>query len=396
MEINIIKHDIIVKNRYAVIKAYDFSKLGRELTEDELYIVNGGAQIENSDEAVANAQIGDTLTRKDGTVITINQGDIDYAKKQIAGSTNSNGSPVSSNTGAASGNDTETAQNNTPVEHTDRGHSGSNSSAGSSQLSSSGTSTGSSTQSSSTSGNSTSNGSSSNNPKIYYLDNTSAKVDEINEIVSFEKDDIEGAVWAARAFSIKSNYGFTLNVLNKGEVVESFVSEKAAFEYINKLDPSKGNLSEELGEISTYTGIANNILKTVNDCYGEDMIPLKKIGFLSKISNIAGFLSLGAKFKKIAQKPTFNNLTDLGSTLVSFYEPGGPYVGAIITYESDLIGEAARIQLQKQTKDLYIERNFNSIINSNSSSTFIIKNMNLSNVFDSAINYGLNLFFEED
>ena len=65
-----------MKNKDSLIKAFDFSKLGRELTEDELYIINGGAQIENSNEAVANAQVGDTLTRKDGTIVTINQGDI--------------------------------------------------------------------------------------------------------------------------------------------------------------------------------------------------------------------------------------------------------------------------------------------------------------------------------
>ena len=222
---------------------YNFSSIGRELTEDELYIVNGGKQIENSDEAVANAQIGDTLTRKDGTVITINQGDIDYAKKQIAGSTNSNGSPVSSNTGAASGNDTETshvntetAQNNTPVEQTDRDHSGSNSSAGSSQLSSSGTGTGYSTQSSSSSGNSNSNGSSSNNPKIYYLDNTSAKVDEENETISFEKSDPKGAERAFDAFYIRCDWGYTLNIFDKGVLVDSFDNSKDAYQYITKLE----------------------------------------------------------------------------------------------------------------------------------------------------------------
>ena len=300
---------------------FDFSKLGRELTEDELYIVNGGKQIENSDEAVANAQIGDTLTRKDGTVITINQGDIDYAKKQIAGSTNSNGSPVSSNTGAASGNDTETshvntetAQNNTPVEHTDRGHSGSSSSAGSSQLSSSGTGTGYSTQSSSTSGNSTSNGSSSNNPKIYYLYNTSAKVDEINEIVSFEKNDIEGAVWAARAFSIKSNYGFALKVLDKGEVVESFVSEKTAFEYINKLDPSKGNLSEASGKISTGTGAASELLDKVIE-NSDDLQKISKISKYSKtlntVSNITGVFTVISDSIEFGRNPNLDTFTDL-------------------------------------------------------------------------------------
>ena len=384
---------------------FDFSKLGRELTEEELYIVNGGKQIENSNEAVANAQIGDTLKRKDGTIVTINQGDIDYAKKQIAGSTNSNGSPVSSNTGAASGNDTETshvntetAQNNTPVEQTDRGHSGSNSSAGSSQLSSSGTGTGSSTQSSSSSGNSTSNGSSSDNPKIYYLYNTSAKVDEINEIVSFEKDDIEGAVWAARSFSIKSNDGFALKVLDKGEFVESFVSEKAALEYINKLDPSKGNLSEELGEISTITSVANTICKQISNTV-NDTVSLKisnLAGRLGKVSFLTGGYAFILDAKKMFKKPTFSNITKCISSFFGGIPDLGPIYSQIISYEGEQIGKAVRIQLQQQSKELQTEKDINNLINTYNASPLILRNMDLDNLFDGSVNYGLNLFFEEE
>ena len=296
---------------------FDFSKLGRELTEDELYIVNGGKQIENSDEAVANAQEGDTLTRNDNTTVPITRGDLVAAQKKLDQNTNSNS--VSGNTETTSGNpsetsNTETEQNNNAVTITDRGYPSSISSGGSSQHSSSGTNSGSSTQSSSSSSNSNSNGSSSNNPKIYYLDNTSAKVDEINEIVSFEKDDIEGAVWAARAFSIKSNYGFTLNVLNKGQVVESFVSEKAAFEYINKLDPSKGNLSEASGKISTGTGAASELL----DKFIENSDDLQKISKISKysktlntVSNITGVFTVISDSIEFGRNPNLDTFTDL-------------------------------------------------------------------------------------
>ena len=62
----------------------------RELTEEELLCVNGGKKIENSNAAVAEAQVGDSLTRNDGTTVTITQGDIDWAKKQVGGSGGSN------------------------------------------------------------------------------------------------------------------------------------------------------------------------------------------------------------------------------------------------------------------------------------------------------------------
>ena len=65
----------------------------REMTEVELYEVNGGKQIENTNEAVANAQVGDTLIRYDKTEVIITQGDIDYAREHCGmdnGSTDMN------------------------------------------------------------------------------------------------------------------------------------------------------------------------------------------------------------------------------------------------------------------------------------------------------------------
>ena len=65
---------------------YDFSDYAEEITGNALFKINGGAQIENSVEAQANARVGDTLTRNDGTTVTITQGDIDWAKKQVGDS----------------------------------------------------------------------------------------------------------------------------------------------------------------------------------------------------------------------------------------------------------------------------------------------------------------------
>ena len=79
----------------------------RELTEEEMLLVNGGSERrENSHEGVANANVGDTIQRNDGTVVTLNQGDIDYAKAQLGkegtsptpGTTSANTASPSSNT----------------------------------------------------------------------------------------------------------------------------------------------------------------------------------------------------------------------------------------------------------------------------------------------------------
>ena len=237
---------------------YNFSSIGRELTEDELYIVNGGKQIENSDEAVANAQIGDTLTRKDGTVITINQGDIDYAKKQIAGSTNSNGSPVSSNTGAASGNDTETshvntetAQNNTPVEQTDRDHSGSNSSAGSSQLSSSGTGTGYSTQSSSTFVDDSAN----NQDSIIKMKkNSSVEIDTKKQTISVNITDKKGLKDANELFGYLSLVGYSFEIKSEDRILRSYSTAKAVNSIVKEIISYKGNISDLVEKLEKNTG----------------------------------------------------------------------------------------------------------------------------------------------
>ena len=84
------------KNNYA-FETYNFSDC-REITGEELYLINGGERVENSNEAVANAQVGDTVERKDGTVVTITQGDIDWAKEH----TGTEGDNTSQTTPAAS------------------------------------------------------------------------------------------------------------------------------------------------------------------------------------------------------------------------------------------------------------------------------------------------------
>ncbi len=73
---------------YFDLETLDYSSFAREMTEDEFLLVNGGAEVENSNEGVANAKPGDSITRNDGTSVTLTQGDIDYAQNQISNSTN--------------------------------------------------------------------------------------------------------------------------------------------------------------------------------------------------------------------------------------------------------------------------------------------------------------------
>ena len=84
------------KVKYPNLNDYDLSDY-IELKGDILYKINGGAQVENSNEGVANAQVGDTITRNDGTTVTLNAGDIKYAQNHLGN--NGGGSSGGSATG---------------------------------------------------------------------------------------------------------------------------------------------------------------------------------------------------------------------------------------------------------------------------------------------------------
>ncbi|MBR5646472.1 MAG: hypothetical protein IKX23_07545 [Treponema sp.] len=104
----------------AMYDNFDFSKYARELTDEEACIINGGAEVENSNEGVAGAQVGDTVTRDDGSTHTITQGDIDWAREQTGGnntdknnnsSQNPQGNPPVYQNKTADSNTKETSSN---------------------------------------------------------------------------------------------------------------------------------------------------------------------------------------------------------------------------------------------------------------------------------------------
>ena len=80
---------------------YDFSDYAEEITGNALFKINGGAEVENSHEGVAGAKPGDTITRIDGTVVTLKQADIDYANAQL-GNNGNDGNDGTGNTSRSS------------------------------------------------------------------------------------------------------------------------------------------------------------------------------------------------------------------------------------------------------------------------------------------------------
>ena len=100
--------------KYKDFGVYDFSDYAEEITGDALFKINGGAQVENSIEAQANAQVGDTLTRNDGTTVTLTQGDINWAKEKM-GSNGNDASNSNANIGNTAGGNSGVGQGNNSV-----------------------------------------------------------------------------------------------------------------------------------------------------------------------------------------------------------------------------------------------------------------------------------------
>ena len=93
---------------------YDFSDYAEGITGNALFKINGGAEVENSHEGVAGAKPGDTITRIDGTVVTLKQADIDYANAQLGnnGNDGTGNASGSSSAGTSSGDTSSSSTQN--------------------------------------------------------------------------------------------------------------------------------------------------------------------------------------------------------------------------------------------------------------------------------------------
>ena len=92
--------------KYKDIGIYDFSDYAEEITGDALFKINGGAEVENSNEGIAGAKPGDTITRKNGDVIVLKQIDIDIANEKLGNNGNDDTGNASGSSGAGSSSGT--------------------------------------------------------------------------------------------------------------------------------------------------------------------------------------------------------------------------------------------------------------------------------------------------
>ena len=76
----------------------------RELTDEEMLLVNGGGRVENSDEGVAGAKPGDYIIRDNNEKVVLKQIDIDLAQEKVGDGANTLTNPNgSSGSGGSSG-----------------------------------------------------------------------------------------------------------------------------------------------------------------------------------------------------------------------------------------------------------------------------------------------------
>ena len=112
--------------KYKDIGIYDFSDYAEEITGDALFKINGGAQVENSIEAQANAQVGDTVTNSKDETHVLTENDIIWAQNIMDSRKNSvkkenvnQGSPGNTNSGNNTSRNTENTQNDSASSSTD-------------------------------------------------------------------------------------------------------------------------------------------------------------------------------------------------------------------------------------------------------------------------------------
>ncbi len=374
----------------------------RELTDAEMILVNGGAKIENSVEAQANAQEGDTVTRKDGSTYTLTKGDIVWAQNQVGNGGASAGASVVPETGISSVSDV--CSNSSGCISGSR-----------CPPNSSGTSVPRSTSSSFVSTTNTgndctanilkdqkyhspydqqfinemmekeqkialgSNGVSGNKDESASASAVSFDfknngypdfVDTANGIVYADKRSRKSMEEACAAYSVLCYKGYTFKVTDGVKVTDTFKSESAAKKYVNDLYPAKGNLSEMLGNVSTNTGIANVTADKIID-YADDAASFTKLakysGGASKTSSITGIAATVIDTGHLFMNPSFHNFSSLTSDAVGFIPDVGPFASIGVSYASEKVEDAAQAGIQTASIGLQYEHRINSVMGNNSS-----------------------------
>ena len=338
----------------------------RELTLEEQYLVNGGEQIENSIEAQANASVGDTVTRDDGSQWTLTQGDINWAQK-VMGERNGSGGNGGSGNGGYSG-----------------GPSGPNPSSPSKAKSPQQQTTGSSRGS-----------------------KTGYSIDDENKIVSADINDPDAIIEAFSSYYILSDRGYVFEIKDGKNHVHTFSDMKYAANYVKSIDKSKGNFftafSEFFNDISLTSFFANKGLQyTIDETEAvidtlEKAIDISKLSKYSKItsrvSTATGVFGLFCDIGELFQKPTFKNISNVAAGGVALVNVPVSLGGLAVT---EVTGELARGCLQ--VANIYHQKKtvHDNIVGGYCSTPVIGLSQNQKNAIVSDYLNLFNFFFSKD
>ena len=316
---------------------YDFSDC-REITGDELYLINGGERVENTHEAVANAQVGDTVERDNGEVVTITQGDIDWAKEHTGTGGTGSTQPTSAANEPVQGtdqvqpSDSTSKTDSTPSSNTGNPSSVSVQTANTNNLTSRGyPSSMEGYQNTGSGGNISSTKTESKIPVFKDpctpQSNGNYEIDNENKTVIADINNPQSVMDASSSYAILGDRGYTFQLREGKKVVHTFSDEKAVNNYVKTLDTTKGNLSisEVTGNISTVAGVANKALDYAID-YIDDISKETKLTSisknLSKMSFASGMVTVAADAYNAFKDPSFDTVSDVIIDGIGLF-PGG-------------------------------------------------------------------------
>ena len=308
--------------KYKDIGVYDFSDYAEEITGNALFKINGGAQIENSIEAQANAKVGDTVTREDGTTHTLYQGDIDWAQKEMDSRTSSvkkenvnQGNASNTNSENKTSENTENTQNDSASSSTDI-----------------------SSPNLKKQNNWTFNPNEPDTEKRYNAKEVKYK-NKTLYVMTINCDDAENFESFLNYYVLIGKDGAAgttvydgIGLMDKnGNVIQVLEDEKSVKKYAEYLASSTDkniNVMDVVGGISTATGISADILNYIDT-------GAKASNVLGKISTATGLLSIGFDANECRKNPSFSKACDVVIDGIGFIPDGGALLSLGLSVEKE-------------------------------------------------------------
>lgn len=272
--------------KYKDFGIYDFSDYAEEITGDALFKINGGAQIENSIEAQANAKVGDTVTREDGTTHTLYKGDIDWAQKEMA-------KKETKTPASGSSNNTNTNTGNISTDNT-ASNSSHNQSVGVSN------------------GPTTITEKKEPSPAVMYDSHDPSRV--------FVDLDNPKAMQQAADLLAEPSLGLRVTAYgSESGITKNFKNYQEINDYLESIRPkTDGGITwmDVVGGVSTATGISSDILNYIDT-------GAKASNVLGKISTVTGYVSIASDIVDFTKKPSFSKVCDIAIDGIGFIPDGG-------------------------------------------------------------------------